>query len=76
MSDPVTPKTLTVREIADLFHRSNNPDVVRACVVAIGADVGGVFCGRSLPSQRDQDAALRLLCEAVNALASRPWLPR
>ena len=43
MTAPKTASSLTIRDIRHLFETSTDANVVRDCVRAIGAGVGGVF---------------------------------
>lgn len=54
MGDAKTSSTLTVRDIRALFDRSTDANVVRDCVRAIGAGVGGVFDSEVKDYQRDK----------------------
>lgn len=51
-TSPKTADTLTISDIRRLFETSSDANVVRDCVLAIGAGIGGVFASEPGEAQR------------------------
>lgn len=65
-----SPSLLTIRDIRHLFETSSDANVVRDCVRAIGAGVGGVF------DSEIQDYQSKLAVDRLVTVVNTPHKPR